>query len=231
MNSLLNIDDGDDNIVESAIEEFKILLSVAENDFNENKRCLFATMIWSGATVLARYLASSGERHRVINRNVIEFGAAAGLPSIVCHLLGAVNVCASDYPSDAVIENLRKNVDRNCGTSLSVSVVPHLWGDSASELLLKNNGKQYDVALAAECLWHHSSHPLLIASICNVLRPGGSAFITFSHHVPGLEHDDLNFFSLAEQQGLKTVSKQEFSAPHMWSNKLATIFLVELVRE
>lgn len=230
MNSLLHSEDSDENVVESVIEEFQLSLSIAENDFNENKRCLFATMIWSGATVLAKYLASRSERHRIADCSVLEFGAAAGLPSIVCNLLGAKTVCASDYPSEAVIANLNKNVDRNCKSSSSISVVPHLWGEDVTELLLINNGIQFDVVLAAECLWHHTSHSLLITSICNVLRPGGSAYITFSHHVPGLEHDDLNFFTLAEQSGLRVVSKQEFSAPHMWSAKQATIYLCELVK-
>lgn len=229
MDSLL-ADESDENIVETSIEEFNLVLSIAENDFNENKRCLFATMIWSGATVMAQYIASSSERHRILKKSVIEFGAAAGLPSIVCSLLGASRVCASDYPSKAVIENLNKNVTRNCNSSSSISVVPHLWGESVVDLLQRNDGNLYDLVVAAECLWHHTSHPLLITSISNVLKPGGSAIITFSHHVPGLENDDLNFFTLAEQQGLKLMEKKSFSAPHMWSDKQATIFLYELIK-
>ena len=45
--------------------------------------------------------------------------------------------------------------------------------------------QRYDVAIASECLWCHDQHENLLASIAAVLKPGGIALVTFSHHVPG----------------------------------------------
>lgn len=43
----------------------------------------------------------------------IEMGAGTALPSILAALLGASRVTITDYPSDAVLDNLRANVARN----------------------------------------------------------------------------------------------------------------------
>ena len=88
-----------------------------------------------------------------------------------------------------------------------------------------NESKKFDIVLVAECLWRHESHESLIISIRNVLKPGGLAYITFSHHVPGLEHDDLAFFSIAEAHGFQTQYTKQFAAPHMWSDRMSTIYL------
>jgi predicted nicotinamide N-methyase len=110
-------------------------------------------------------------------------------------------------------------------------VVGHIWGESVTDLLCFNSDQRYDFVLAAECLWHHSSHSALIQSIKAVLRPGGTLLITFSHHVPGCEAVDLGFFALAAQQGLRVVHNESFTAPHMWREQEATIFLYELLNE
>ena len=60
---------------------------------------------------------------------------------------------------------------------------------------------QFDVAIAAECLWRHDSHKILLQSLSDSVKPGGHAILSFSHHVPGVEHKDLEFFDLALQSG------------------------------
>ena len=44
---------------------------------------------------------------------VLELGAGAGLPSIVCALAGASRVVITDYPDEELIQNIRWNVDHN----------------------------------------------------------------------------------------------------------------------
>jgi predicted nicotinamide N-methyase len=95
-------------------------------------------------------------------------------------------------------------------------------------MLQANNGEKYDVVLAAECLWRHECHESLVQSIKNVLRIGGKAFITFSNHIPGLEKDDFMFFDIASRYGLETIEKNSFQAPHMWSDRMATLYLYTL---
>jgi nicotinamide N-methyltransferase len=217
-----------------SIQEFTFNLSTAEDDFNKDKKCLFATMIWSGAKILAEHIANEKTRSKLKCKSILEFGSAAGLPSMLCHRLGSTTVCASDYPSNSVITNLTRNIDRNTLTSQSdckIGVVSHIWGESVTDLLNFNNGEQYDFVLAAECLWHHSSHSALIQSIKAVLSPDGTLFVTFSHHVPGCEAIDLGFFALAAQQGLRVIHNESFVAPHMWREQDATIFFYELLNE
>lgn len=170
----------------------------------------------------------------IIGRSVVEFGAAAGLPSLVALSLGAKHVVATDYPSPAVIENLMRNLTSHC-TSLSTAspsfkVLSHIWGDEASmsEILSANNGEGFDIALAAECLWRHELHSDLAVSLYRSLRLGGRALISFSHHFPGRESHDLNFFDIAEDFGLNIVAKSSFRAPHMWSDRVVDIHLYEL---
>lgn len=42
---------------------------------------------------------------------ILELGAGAGLPSLVCALTGASQVVVTDYPDADLIENLRYNID------------------------------------------------------------------------------------------------------------------------
>ena len=48
----------------------------------------------------------------VTGKTVIEFGAGAGLPSIVAGKCGAKNVIATDYNDDILIDNLKFNVSQ-----------------------------------------------------------------------------------------------------------------------
>ena len=41
---------------------------------------------------------------------MLELGAGAGLPSLVCAIRGARKVVATDYPDVELIENLRHNI-------------------------------------------------------------------------------------------------------------------------
>lgn len=69
-------------------------------------------LLWNGAKFLSRYL----EYHRelVKDKTVLEFGAGAGLPSLVSSILGAGKVVVTDYPDADLIENLQYNID-HCG--------------------------------------------------------------------------------------------------------------------
>jgi nicotinamide N-methyltransferase len=211
-----------------------IILQTAENDFNKNKRSLFATMIWHGAKVLSEYLSSKDKTIFIKDKCVIEFGAAAGLPSIVCNHIGAKVVCASDYPAQLVLDTLQINIEKNKQTDLtrSIGCISHIWGENVETLLEFNNNNLYDVAIAAECLWHHESHFLFLQSIHSVLISGGHLIVSYSHHIPGLEAADDNFFEVAKAVGFSTISTQTFSAPHMWNDqKTSLIYVCELVKQ
>jgi predicted nicotinamide N-methyase len=47
----------------------------------------------------------------VKGKSVLELGAGAGLPSLICAINGASQVVVTDYPDADLIENLRYNID------------------------------------------------------------------------------------------------------------------------
>lgn len=47
----------------------------------------------------------------VKGKTVLELGAGAGLPSLVCALNGASQTVVTDYPDAELIDNLRYNID------------------------------------------------------------------------------------------------------------------------
>jgi hypothetical protein len=61
----------------------RIQLSTAEDDFNKEKKTLFATHIWNGSTVLANYIIDHVGIDTVATASVVELGAGAGLPSML----------------------------------------------------------------------------------------------------------------------------------------------------
>lgn len=60
---------------------------------------------------MAEYLESN--RHELVGgKNILELGAGAGLPSLVCALKGASTVVVTDYPDPDLVENLEYNISQ-----------------------------------------------------------------------------------------------------------------------
>lgn len=78
-------------------------------------------MIWNAGRTIADYLEQSPGIVR--NKYVLEFGAGAALPSIVCGLSGAAIVVATDYPDADLIENIRYNLQHSASELDMASVV------------------------------------------------------------------------------------------------------------
>lgn len=110
-------------------------------------------------------------------------------------------------------------------TAGRVGIMGHVWGRDTAGLLgeestrngqvraclgdmgddlgkVRREGRSsglYDLALVGECLWLHQEHENLLQSLHSTLCPGGTALISFAHHVPGCEDKDMKFFMLAAQ--------------------------------
>ncbi|KAK8854887.1 hypothetical protein IAR55_003626 [Kwoniella newhampshirensis] len=163
---------------------------------------LYATLqanhVWLSSIYLADLLAS-----RVIDverKRVAELGAGAGLPGIVALLLGARSVISSDWGVSEVLDVITDNFGRATTASAKQDteaerelqerwkVVGHEWGTDPSPLLCalsadgEDKPEQFDILLLADVLWATSSHPMLIESIGNLLRPGGVAHVTAGLH-------------------------------------------------
>ena len=211
---LFSSPDDEGEWTEEKIGSFKFTIKVAEEDFNAEKKTLFATMVWSGARAVSNFLLSEKMLEKIKNQTIIELGSGAGLPSLTVSRLCPSRVVATDYPAPAVIANLLANVERNnittgtvdpvypksiatatrttpegeivvTGISATVHVQPYKWGDDVTPLLAINDNQPFDVAIASECLWKDDTHMVLIESLDRLLRIGGIAIIGFSHHHPG----------------------------------------------
>jgi predicted nicotinamide N-methyase len=150
-------DDEDDEIHTETIGNFQFRVKIAEAEWNDEKKTLFATMLWNGAKNLGHYLINQAS-DKVIERSVLELGAGVGLPSLVCGAMGASFVCVSDYPTDHILSVIQENICLN-GQHLSagrrMEVVGHKWGTSVASLLERNGDRSYDLIIASECLWRH----------------------------------------------------------------------------
>ena len=251
--------DESESFTEERIGPYTLFLQVADDDFNSDKKTLFATMIWHGARALANHLIWHVS-DSIIGKSVIEFGSGAGLPSLICSKIGAALVTSSDYPAKSVTSNLIKNAVRNIlsdDTSGALSsqpvndkkedcavqdilqlsekrfyVIEHVWGEIISPLLrpLYDLSDKYDVVIASECLWKSDTHEDFADSINNVLKPGGMCFMSFSHHIPGLESKDLAFFEIMERKSFSVINVREVAVPHMWSDKCAIVYIYKLLK-
>lgn len=214
----------------------EISIGLPDDDFNKERQTLFATHLWKGAIELANFLVESSHTDPTFiqDRHVVEFGAGAGLPSIIAKRLGARLVCASDYPSPSVLVALEKNASINLPGDVGNSffVTGHKWGDDVNELICHTQSQKYDIILASECLWKHGeSHALLLQSMEESIRVGGIVIMTFSHHIPCLEANDLAFFDLAEGTGnFRVTSKKTVNSKHMWSEKIVDMHIYMMER-
>lgn len=87
---------------------------------------------------MSNHLAANDSR-LVRGKNVLEFGAGAGVPGLAAGVLGAKRVVLTDYPSPELLQNLEGNVKRNAevhnGLEGRVVVQGHVWGKGFEDVL------------------------------------------------------------------------------------------------
>ncbi|KAK3173963.1 hypothetical protein Dsin_032977 [Dipteronia sinensis] len=163
-------------------------------------------LLWNAAQVIAIYLEDNVD-DLVKSKTVLELGAGAGLPSLVCAVLGASKVVVTDYPDIDLIQNLQYNIDHCDALSSKSSIVAEgfLWGNSIAPLrshLSSDDG--FDLLILADILFNHSEHAKLVRTVKEALKPNSNAraLVFFTPYRPWLLQNDLNFFNLAKDAGL-----------------------------
>jgi nicotinamide N-methyltransferase len=167
---------------------------------NDKSDKLFVDDIWPGCKVMADYLSENVNIFR--SKSVIELGAGAALPSLVCAKLGAKYVCATDYPEQSVLTNIQilcqengigakllaENDGPNATSDDSAFDIAGLeWGNCTQInriLARKAESSGFDVVLCAELLWKdtYPYHKPLLDSIASLLAPvTGRAYVSFAH--------------------------------------------------
>ncbi|KAF7196402.1 Protein N-terminal and lysine N-methyltransferase efm7 [Pseudocercospora fuligena] len=169
---------------------------------------LWGHLLWQGGRTVANFLENNQNEY-VKSKTVLELGAGAGLPSLICAINGAKQVVVTDYPDQDLIDNLRQNIsDCHLLTEPSNMVAQgFLWGGDAtilkSHLPDKQQESGFDLLILADLLFNHSEHHRLLSSIQSTLKKSreASALVFFTPYRPWLFEKDMAFFDLAKSGG------------------------------
>lgn len=177
---------------------------------------LFADDIWPGSILMANTIADTPLYCE--NRCVLELGAGAALPSLVCGKLNPKILVISDFPDETILESIELSLEENSihkGHDEGIVVIGHKWGESVEDLLeplrrafhntdLCCYPERFDLVLLSELLWKdtYRSHFALLKSLKACLKPDGEALVSLAHRpTDDFEHSrerDMEFFSLAQ---------------------------------
>ncbi|KAI1918607.1 Protein N-terminal and lysine N-methyltransferase efm7 [Ophidiomyces ophidiicola] len=174
---------------------------------------LYGYLLWNAGRIVSDYLEARADSW-VRGKSVLELGAGAGLPSLVCAIEGAKTVVVTDYPDEALIDNLRINAARcqeliqsNSPFPLSLHAQGYLWGADPSALLsyLESPEEGFDVLILADVIYNHPQHHNLITSLHMTLKrtTDAVAFVVFTPYQPWLLHKIVAFFPKAEENGFQ----------------------------
>lgn len=165
-------------------------------------------MLWNAGRTLADYLETNCDQ-LIRGKTVLELGAGAGLPSLICAVKGATQTVVTDYPDPDLVENLRYNVEH--GVQLpsprNIEAEGYLWGAPATEIArhLPNPDQTqgFDLLILADLLFNHSEHKKLVSTVQQTLKksPDAQALVFFTPYRPWLLEKDLAFFDLARSEG------------------------------
>ncbi|KAE8145157.1 hypothetical protein BDV25DRAFT_76018 [Aspergillus avenaceus] len=186
------------------------------NDVEEGRK-LFAHFLWSAAMVVAEgvekadHLSSLGELDsdtamwKVQGESVLELGAGAGLPSVVCALAQASAVTISDHPSSpafagAIAFNIDHNVRKSSSTT-DILIKPHEWGTLDSDPWAVEKKGTFTRIIAADCYWMPSQHENLVRTMTWFLSPGGKVWVVAGFHTG--RAIVAGFFETAVELGLE----------------------------
>ncbi|OQE47293.1 hypothetical protein PENCOP_c001G00721 [Penicillium coprophilum] len=173
------------------------------NQVDEGRK-LFAHFLWSAAMVVAEGVEEAdtplapGESETeaqkenrelwgVKGESVLELGAGAALPSVICALANASMVTATDHPSSpafsgAIAFNIEHNLaKRTPEVTGKVSMHPHEWGVLDDSFGMANKGV-FTRIVAADCFWMRSQHENLARTMQWFLSPGGKVWVVAGFH-------------------------------------------------
>lgn len=185
---------------------------------------LQAHYVWQSSVTMSERIASRNENFIVFKRgsSVIELGAGAALPSLVCaklaKTLGLDLVMATDYPSEELLKGIANNFRANNVDFTRLERIPlvndddELTGVAIAPLKWTNEGedaRRYDYAIMADTLWLPHLHDELISTLRRVLKPRtGIVYAAYLNH--DADGDvSLKFLDKIQSRGFRVLDSIE----------------------
>jgi nicotinamide N-methyltransferase len=189
------------------------LLALRTPDTTPANWALHASSVWVAAVFLADHISMLGLDEFEQPVRVLELGAGAGLPSILCaRVHKQTDVVVSDYPDKLLIRTLEENVV-SAKVGDRCRAVGYGWGTDARDVLKTAQGQTldgFDVVLAADTLWNSETHGSLLDSFRKTLRRTSQARI---HLVAGLHTGRWalqRFMDLVRERSFAVDSMKEY---------------------
>lgn len=166
-------------------------------------------MLWNAGRISAEYLEQNAPR-LVTKRNVLEIGAAAGVPSIIAAIKGARTVVMTDYSDPDLVDNMRRNAVAAASMipeGSQLHVAGYKWGADTDEIMSllpeDTTTKAFDTLIMADVVYSHREHPNLIKTMQETLKKSRDAvaLVIFTPYQPWLLPKTEKFFPLAEENG------------------------------
>ncbi|KAJ5621546.1 nicotinamide N-methyltransferase [Penicillium herquei] len=177
---------------------------------------LYGNLLWNAGRTSAHYIEERAQT-LIRDKDVLEIGAAAGVPSIVSAIMGARTTVMTDYPDVDLVQNMQYNADMAADKIPSQSnlhVEGYKWGSTVEPLLahIPSTGDEkpasFDVLIMADVVYAWREHGNLIKTMHMALKkdPSAVALVIFTPYQPWLLPQTEKFFPLAESSGF-TVTK------------------------
>jgi predicted nicotinamide N-methyase len=139
--------------------------------------------VWEGAVQLTRLLERRvQERTMALDKmRVLELGAGVGLVGLAAAVLGSPHVVLTDMRN--IVPLLQRNAELNaaaCGDNAVVVCRDLDWTDDP----LPDLGSEFDLIVAADCIYVHSPLAALVAVLERYSKPHTTILFTYEAHDP-----------------------------------------------
>lgn len=177
-------------------------------------------LLWNAGRTSSHYIEEKAD-DLIRGKDVLEIGAAAGVPSIVSAILGARTVVMTDYHDPDLVSNMQYNADLAAPLIPAASesrkrlyVEGYKWGNPVEPLLahlapaIEGTAARFDVLIMADVIYSHREHGNLVKTMQQTLKKDAKsvALVIFTPYEPWLLPQTERFFPLAEAGGF-TVTK------------------------
>lgn len=189
------------------------------------KSPLWGHLLWNAGKLTANYLDKYRDEW-VKDKVVLELGAAAALPTLLC-MLSAKQVVSTDYPDIDLLENIQYNVDLLKKeapeiTLADTSVKGYRWGEPI-DIIWDQGSNKFDLVIMSDLIFNHTEHERLLKTLQYTVKPKtGKVFVVFTPHRPKLIDRDFGFFETAKQYGFESEKVAEKKMTPMFEEEEET---------